>query len=430
MLFFKNQSKSKFGELKMNFNTTLLHGKSIAQYPGREILPPVSQVAAFRYESMEELEKVFLHKSMGYAYTRIGNPTVMAFEQRLSELEGGAASVCCSSGMSAITAALLAVCQSGDEILASGGLYGGTISLLHDLEKLGIHTVFARELTAEAVKNLAGEKTKVVFGELISNPAQRVLDVPALSEAAHEKGIPLFVDSTTATPYIARPLKLGADVVIHSTSKYLNGGGNSIGGVIVDGAKFAWDTKKHKALAEFKKYGKMAFSVRLRMDIWENIGGCMAPVNAFFNYIGLDTLGLRMERICHNADRLAHALDELPGIEVNYLTLENHPCHEYVEKELSGYGGGILTIRAGSKEKAFKIINSLKYAMIASNIGDLRTLVIHPVSTLYIHNETKEVEAAGVYEDTIRVSVGIEDVEDLIEDFTAAIMKSQPVNEV
>lgn len=408
----------------MNFNTTLLHGKSIAQYPGREILPPISQVSAFRYESMEELEKVFSHKSMGYAYTRIGNPTISAFEQRLSELELGATSVCCSSGMSAITASLLAVCQSGDEILAASGLYGGTIDLLHDLEKLGIHTVFAGELTAEAVERLAGDKTKVVFGELISNPSLRVLDISALSEAAHGKGIPLFVDSTTATPYIAKPLELGADVVIHSTSKYLNGGGNSIGGVIVDGAKFAWDVEKHKALSEFKKYGKRAFSIRLRTDIWENIGGCMAPLNAFFNYIGLDTLGLRMERICQNADRLAHALDEIPGIEVNYLTLDDHPYHEFVEKELKGYGGGILTIRAGSKEKAFKIINSLKYAMIASNIGDLRTLVIHPASTLYSHTGKEEMEAAGVYEDTIRVSVGIEDAEDLIEDFTAAIMNA------
>ncbi|MCR5338708.1 MAG: PLP-dependent transferase [Lachnospiraceae bacterium] len=405
----------------MRFNTTLLHGASIAKYPGREILPPISQVSAFRYESMEELEKVFLHKSMGYAYTRIGNPTITAFEQRLAELEGGGSAVCCSSGMSAITAALLAVCSSGDEIIAASGLYGGTIDLLRDLEKLGIHTVFAKQLTKEAVEELAGERTRVIFGELISNPAQLVLDVPAVAEAAHERGIPLFVDATTATPYIAKPLTLGADVVIHSTSKYLNGGGNAIGGVIIDGLSFPWDVNKHTALADFKKYGKRAFSIRLRTDIWENIGGCMAPVNAFFNYIGLDTLGLRMEKICKNADLLAHALDETEGITVDYLTLEDHPCHAFVDKYLGGYGGGIMTIRAGSKEKAFRIINSLKYAMIASNIGDLRTLVIHPASTLYIHSGREEMEAAGVYDDTIRVSVGIEDAEDLIADFTQAI---------
>ena len=409
----------------MEFNTRLLHGKAIVRNPSREILPPVSQVTAFRYENMEELEKVFQHKSMGYAYSRIGNPTLSSFEQRISELEGGSGAVCCSSGMAAITAAILAVCESGDEIIAASWLYGGTIDLLHDLEKLGIHTRFAKTMSEEEIRPLINEHTKLIFGELISNPALRVLDVPGISAVAHEAGIPLFVDSTTATPYIAQPLLMGADVVIHSASKYLNGGGNAIGGVIVDGGKFPWKAEKHTALADFGKYGKAAFIVRLRTDIWENMGGCMAPVNAFLNYIGLDTLGLRMERICENADRLAKALDEQPGIEVNYLTLKKHPFHSYVEKLLKGYGGGILNFRAGSRKKAFRIIDSLKYAMIASNIGDVRTLVIHPASTLYIHLNDEEREAAGVYDDTVRVSVGIEDAEDLIADFLQALKASE-----
>ena len=304
-------------------------------------------------------------------------------------------------------------------------MYGGTIDLLHDLEKLGIHTVFTKEMDEESLKTLINEKTKLIFAEVISNPALQVLDIPLVSKIAHDAGIPLFVDSTTATPFILKPLSLGADVVIHSTSKYLNGGGNSIGGVIVDGGKFAWDITKHTALSEFKKYGKAAFIVRIRTDIWENLGGCMAPVNAFLSYIGVDTLGLRMERICDNADKLARALNELDGIEVSYLSLESHPYHDYVEKELNGYGGGILTFRAGSKERAFKIINSLKYVMIASNIGDIRTLVIHPASTLYIRTDQEEREAAGVYDDTIRVSVGIENIEDLIQDFTRAVNDSE-----
>ena len=279
-------------------------------------------------------------------------------------------------------------------------------------------------MSPKALRPLINEKTKVIFGELISNPALKVLDIPAVSALAHEAGIPLFVDSTTATPYIARPLELGADVVIHSTSKYLNGGGNSIGGVIVDGGKFKWDIEKYKALSEFKKYGKAAFIVRIRTDIWENLGGCMAPLNAFLSFIGVETLGLRMERICANADKLAHALSEFPELSVDYLTLPDHPYHEYVEKELNGYGGGILNFRTGSKERAFKIINSLKYALIASNIGDIRTLVIHPASTLYIRSGKEEMEAAGVFEDTVRVSVGIEDPEDLINDFTEAVRSS------
>lgn len=408
----------------MLFNTKLLHGKSTQGFESGQTLPSISQVSAFRYESMDDLEKVFDHKKMGYAYTRIGNPTLGAFEQRISELEGGVGAISCSSGMAAISSAILAVCESGDEIIAGSGLYGGTIALLHDLEKLGIHTVYADELTGDTVRNLINERTRMVFAELISNPSLKVIPVAEVAEAAHEASVPLFVDSTTATPYIARPLKLGADVVIHSTSKYLNGGGNSIGGIIVDGGKFKWDFIKHTALAEYRKYGPMAFSVRLRTDIWENLGGCMAPANAFLSYIGTDTLGIRMERICENADRLAKALDEIPGIEVNYLTLPQHPYHRFVDSQLSGYGGGILSFRAGSKERAFAIINSLKYAYIASNIGDIRTLVIHPASTLYVHASREETEAAGVYDDTIRVSVGIEDAEDLIDDFKQAIQNN------
>jgi len=407
------------------FNTKILHGKTAHGYGQREILPPISQVTAFEYESMEELEKVFSHKSMGYAYTRIGNPTLAAFEQKINELEGGAGAVSCSSGMSAISSALLSVCEKGNEIIAGRGLYGGTINLFHDLEKLGIHTVFTDRLDRESIEKLTTDRTRVVFGELISNPSLNVLDVREAADSAHKAGVPLIVDSTTATPYIVTPISYGADIVIHSTSKYINGGGNAIGGVIVDGGRFAWDFGKHTALADFKKYGKMAFLIRLRTDLWENLGGCMAPMNAYLSFTGADTLGLRMERICENADALAHALDREEDITVNYLTLETHPYHEYVRKQLGGFGGGILNFRAGTRTRAFRIINSLKYAMIASNIGDVRTLVIHPASTLYIHTGREEMEAAGVFDDTVRVSVGIEDKEDLIEDFINAVRESR-----
>ncbi|MCR4739055.1 MAG: PLP-dependent transferase [Lachnospiraceae bacterium] len=407
------------------FTTGLLH-KGLKNLKGQgEILPAISQVSAFSYESMEELEKVFSHKSMGFAYTRIGNPTLSAFEQKINILEGGIGAISCSSGMAAISSTIFNVCESGDEIIAGKGLYGGTLDLFHDLEKLGIHTVFADVLNGKTIRELANERTKAVFGEVISNPSLNVLDIKEASEAAHEAGIPLFVDATTATPFLVTPLSLGADVVIHSTSKYINGGGNSIGGMIVDGGKFPWDFTKHKALSEYKKYGKMAFLLRLRTDLWENLGGCMSPVNAYLSYIGVETLGLRMERICKNADALAHALDKEKDITVNYLTLKDHPFREYVNRQLNGYGGGILTFRAGSKERAFKIVNSLKYSLIASNIGDLRTLVIHPSSTLYARLSEEEREAAGVYEDTVRVSVGIEDINDLTEDFLNAVRNTE-----
>ncbi|MCR4654613.1 MAG: PLP-dependent transferase, partial [Lachnospiraceae bacterium] len=203
----------------MLFNTRLLHGKSTQGFEQGQTLPPISQVSAFRYESMEDLEKVFAHKKMGFAYTRLGNPTLGAFERRISELEGGTGAISCSSGMSAISSAILAICESGDEIIAGSGLYGGTIGLLHDLEKLGIHTLYADELTGDSVISLVNERTRLVFAELISNPSLKVVPVTEVAAAAHEAKIPFFIDSTTATPYIARPLTLGADVVIHSTSK-------------------------------------------------------------------------------------------------------------------------------------------------------------------------------------------------------------------
>ena len=411
-------------ERKNGFNTKLLHDKTSLGYAQREILPPVSQVNAFRYESAEELERVFQHKSAGFAYTRVGNPTTAAFERRINELEGGVGAVATSSGMAAVTAALLAVAQSGDEIIAGSGLYGGTIDLFRDFGKLGIRVVYAQETSEQTVKRLITDRTKAVFAEFVGNPSLAILDVPKVSAVAHAAGVPLFVDSTTATPYLVKPLELGADVVVHSTSKYINGGGNSIGGIVVDGGKFPWDFKKHEALADFARYGKLAFSVRLRTDLWENFGGCMAPANAFLSYIGADTLGLRMDRICYNAEKLALALAKLPEIEVNYPTLPGNPFASLAKSELGGRGGGILTFRAGSKERAFRVINALKFAMIASNIGDLRTLVIHPASTLFLHSNREAREAAGVYDDTVRVSVGIEDVDDLIDDFTSAVKAS------
>ena len=381
------------------FNTSILHGKVSRGYAQRELLPPVSQVTSFQYENMEALENVFAHRAPGFAYTRIGNPTIAAFEQKICALEGGAGAICTGSGMAAVSSALLTICRSGDEIIAGSGLYGGTIRLLRNFEKLGIHTVFVPKLNAENVRAVISERTRVVFGELIGNPSLSVMDVPAVAAVAHEHAVPLVVDATTATPYLARPLALGADVVIHSTSKYMNGTGNAIGGMIVDGGKFNWDFSKHGALEEFSQYGKMAFSVRARTEICSNLGGCISPLNAYLSYVGVDTLGLRMERICENAAA--------------------------VERELNGYGGGILTIRVGSRERAFEVINSLRYVKIASNLGDIRTLVIHPASTLYRHNSKEEAEAAGVFEDTIRISVGIENKEDLIEDFLNAIGKSR-----
>lgn len=409
----------------MNFNTRLLHGKAVKKYADGATIPQISQVTAFQYDSAEEQERVFQHKAAGFAYSRIGNPTVAAFEQRINELESGNAAIACSSGMSAITIALLNMLCAGDEVIAGRGLYGGTIDLFEDLTKLGIVTKYVDHVKVEEIEPLVTDKTRLIFGEVIGNPGLDVMDIPRVAEYAHSLGIPLMVDATTATPYLVHPLTLGANFVIHSSSKYINGGGNSISGVIIDGATFDWDFDKFNALDGYRQFGPLAYTIRLRTDIWENLGACLSPFNAFMNVIGMETLGLRMEKICSNADALAHALDEIQGIQVNYLTLNSNPYHELAERQFGGKGGGILTFRAGSKEKAYKILDGLQYVTRASNIGDIRTLAIHPSSTLYIRSTKEQQAAAGVFDDTIRVSVGIEDVDDLIEDFRQAIHQSR-----
>jgi len=405
----------------MGFNTDALHKGTVKDTSFGATITPIYQVSAFSYENMETLENVFGGKASGFAYTRIGNPTVASFEQRINALEHGNGAVATSSGMAAITQGLLNFLSSGDEVIASAGLYGGTIQLFSTFKNLGIKITYTSSLEQEDLDKLYNPNVKAIFAETISNPSLQIIDIKKLADYAHSKEIPLIIDNTTATPFLVNPIDYGCDIVIHSSSKYINGSSDSISGVIISSGNFKWDYEKYPALKEYKKFGSYSYIARLRKDLWASFGGCLSPINAYLNIIGLETLGLRMQKICNNAKALAEALSKIEGISVNYTLLPGNKNSVLAEKQLKGYGGGILTLRAGSKEKAFKIINSLKTATIASNIGDVRTLVIYPATTLYIHNTKEEMYAAGVYEDTIRVSVGIEDVEDLIADFTAAI---------
>lgn len=405
----------------MGFNTEALHKGVVKDQSFGATITPIYQVSAFSYENMEALEKVFNGRAGGFAYTRIGNPTVASFEQRINALEHGNGAVATASGMAAISQGLLNFLSAGDEIIASAGLYGGTIQLFTVLKQLGIKVHYASDLCPSALDKIYTDNIKAIFAETISNPSLEIINIKELADFAHSKKIPLLIDNTTATPFLVNPIDLGADIVIHSSSKYINGSADAISGVIIDSGKFKWDAEKYPALAGYKMFGNLSYIVRLRKDSWASLGGCLAPLNAYLNIVGLETLGLRMEKICKNAKKLAEALNDLDGIEVNYPLLEGNKNAELAASQLKGFGGGILTLRAGSKEKAFKIINSLKTATVASNIGDVRTLVIYPATTLYLHNTKEEMYAAGVYEDTIRVSVGIEDVEDLIADFKNAI---------
>ena len=405
----------------MNFNTTLLHKDFGSDRSTGSTLTPIYQVSAFSQESAEKLEAVFNNRAPGFAYTRIGNPTTDSFERRIASLEKGVGAVACSSGMAAVTISLLNILQAGDEVIASAGLFGGTIDLFHDLEAFGIKTRFVTEVTAETVRSQLNEKTKAVFTELIGNPKLNVVDLKSVADVAHQGGVPFIVDSTTATPYLVRPFDFGAYIVVHSSSKYINGNGSAISGIIVDSGKFKWDFARYKGLEEYKRFGKFAYIAKLRNGIWRNVGCCVAPATSFLNSLGLETLGLRMDRLCSNALQLAEFLQGFEGITVNYPALKQSPYYDLVQSQFDGKGGAILTIDAGSKEKAFKLINNLKYATIATNIGDLHTLVIHPDSTIFAHGTKEQKENAGVFEGTIRVCVGIEDIEDLKEDFEQAI---------
>ncbi len=405
----------------MKLNTAILHGPYSVDPATGAPLPPIAQVSAFSHPSGERMEKVFRGQAPGFAYTRLGNPTISAFEQRIAALEGGMAATACASGMAAVSMALLNILRAGDELVATSRLYGGSLSLFHDLEHFGIVTRFAASGSAEDVVPLITERTRLIFAETISNPGLDVTDIPALAALAHAHDIPLIIDNTTATPVLVNPLRLGADVVVHSSSKYINGSGSAISGVIVDGGRFVWDVERWPTLKNYCQMPKMAYTARLRRDLWENFGPCLAPQNAYLNVLGLETIGLRVERECRNAAALAHALESLSGLRaVNHPTLPASPSRPLAERDLGGLGGAILTFRAGSRERALALIGKLRYAYIVSNIGDVRTLVVHPASSIYIHSDREEMERAGVYDDLIRVSVGIEDIDDLIEDFTQA----------
>ncbi|MCI7758462.1 MAG: aminotransferase class V-fold PLP-dependent enzyme [[Eubacterium] saphenum] len=405
----------------MKFNTALLHKNNPCEKATGATLTPIYQVSAFAQGSAEQLENVFNNKAAGFAYTRISNPTVSAFESRMSAIEKGIGAVACSSGMTAVSMSLLNILQAGDEVIASSALFGGTIDLFGDLAEFGITTRFVEHVSADEIAPLINEKTKAIFAELVGNPNLEIVDLKAVSAAAHANGIPLIIDSTTATPYLINPADFGADIIVHSTSKYINGGGNSISGVIIDSGNFKWDYTKHPKLAKYKKFGQFAYLMSLRNGIWRNFGGCMAPMNAFMNSVGMETLGLRMERCCENALALAEFFESTESISVNYPALPSSKSYRLCQEQLGGKGGAILTIRAGSKERAFRLINGLKLAANATNIGDVRTLVIHPASTIYAHSTDEQKIHAGVFEDTIRISVGIEDKEDLIDDFKQSI---------
>jgi O-acetylhomoserine (thiol)-lyase len=406
----------------MRFHTSLLHAGVERNEAKGATLAPIYQSSAFEQPTAEALGKIFDNKAPGYCYTRVGNPTVTEFENRITKLEGGVASVACASGMAALTNAFLNIVRAGDEIVTSASLYGGSIDLFRDFEAFGIRTIYVENNNLEQFEAAITDRTRLIFAETIGNPRLDVTDIRALADLAHKHHLPLIIDNTTATVLLVQPLKLGADIVVNSSSKYINGSSNSISGVLTDGGHFKWDFEKYPGLAEYKKFGPFAYTAKLRNGLFRNTGACLSPQSAFYNLIGMETLGLRMERECDNAKALAEWFEEnYPELQVQYPGLESSPWHEIAKKQFNGYFGAILTVRAGSQKRAFDLIDHLKIAYKLSNIGDTKTLVIHPASTISLHGTQQQKEDAGVYDDLIRISVGIEDIEDLKEDFAQAI---------
>jgi O-acetylhomoserine (thiol)-lyase len=407
----------------MKFTTRLLHESFDPDPETGCITQPIYQSTAFYQPTAEAMARVFAGRKPGFVYTRVGNPTLAGFERRMKSLEGGVGAVAFASGMAAVSHAVLNVLSSGHEIVASSGLYGGTSSLFDDFRHYGIETHYVKGDRVEDFEAALTEKTRLIYVETIGNPKLDVIDLKALAALAHAHGIPLFVDNTVTTPYLCQPLSLGADVVIHSTSKALDGNGNSIGGIVIAGGSFKWDADRYPKFQGFS-FGPMSYIVRLRQRMVTDYGGCQSPFNAYLTGIGLDTLALRMDRISESALALAKFCAG-KGLDVNYPGLADNPFHAIAKKQFGGRYGAMLTLRFGTQERAFAFIDSLKYALNVSNIGDARTLVIHPASTIFLHLSPEEKLQSGVTDDLVRVNVGLEDKEDLLEDFSQAIEKTK-----
>lgn len=405
------------------FETLLIHG-GLEPGPAGATTVPIVQSSSFAHATAEDLEDIFRGRKIGQVYTRVGNPTTESLEKRLAVLEGGQSAVATASGMAAITTAVMAIVRAGDEILSSSSLFGGTFSLFRDtLSAYGITTRFVDPTDLEAVKAGINEKTRLIFLETIGNPKMDVPDIPAVAQLAREAGIPLMVDATVTTPYLATGKDLGADIVVHSTSKFINGTGSAIGGAIIDVGRFNWQSAKFPHFEPFfKKYRGFAFTARVRKLIHKDFGACAAPMNSFLLSEGIETLALRMERHCSNALRLAQFLQGQPKVAwVNYPGLADNPYHQVAKKLYGDRFGGVLTFGLADKAAAFSFINGVRLARNLANIGDAKTLVIHPASTICADFGPEEKGLMGVGEEMVRVSTGIENINDIIEDFRLSL---------
>jgi len=421
-----------------NINTICVQG-GYEPKNGESRVVPIVQSTTFKYESSQHMGDLFDLKASGYFYTRLANPTNDAVANKICQLEGGAAAILTSSGQAANFYAILNIAGAGDHVIASSTIYGGTYNLIaKTMKTMGIETTFVDpDISAEELESKFRSNTKLFFGETLSNPSLKILDIEKFANAAHKHGVPLIVDNTFPTPIFCRPFEWGADIVTHSTTKYMNGSANAVGGAVVDSGNFDWEKHSEKfpglttpdetyhGVVYTKNFGKAAYIVKMTANLMRDLGAIPSPQNSFYLGFGLETLHLRMERHFENALTLAKHLEKHPKISwVSFSGLENDSQHELAKKYLPKGSCGVISFGiVGGREAAVKFMDSLKLAAIVTHVADARTCVLHPASTTHRQMNDEELAAAGVSPDLIRMSVGIEDIRDLIADVDQALEK-------
>jgi O-acetylhomoserine (thiol)-lyase len=401
---------------------------------GQARVLPIYQSTTYKYDSSEHVGKLFDLQAEGFFYTRLANPTVDSVEKKIAELEGGIAAMCTSSGQAATMVAILNICNAGDHFISSGTIYGGTINLFAvTFARMGIECTFVNpDASLEELQKEIRENTKLIFAETIANPALVVTDLEKFAKLAHSNNIPLIVDNTFATPINCRPIEYGADIVIHSTSKYLDGHAVALGGVVVDSGNFSWDNGKFPGLSTpdesyhgmvyTRDCGRAAFITKARVQLMRDMGMAPSPNNAFLLNLGLETLHLRMERHCSNASRVAEYLERHEQVSwVNYPGLKNNKYYELAKKYMPKGTCGVISFGIkGGREAAMKFMDSLKLAAIVVHVADARTSVLHPASTTHRQLSDQQLIECGITPDMIRMSIGIENADDIIEDIEQA----------
>lgn len=420
----------------MKIETLAVHGGYSPEPTTKAVAVPVYQTTSYAFDSTQHGADLFDLKVAGNIYTRIMNPTTDVLEKRLAALEGGVGALALASGMAAITYAIMTIAEAGDNIVTTSALYGGTYNLFaHTLPQYGIEVRFAEYHDITGMEKLVDARTKAVFCESVGNPAGNVPDIGAMAQMAHRHGVPLIVDNTVPTPYLCRPFEHGADIVVHALTKYLGGHGNSIGGAIVDSGKFPWADHKAKfrrlnepdvsyhGVVYTEALGPAAYIGRARVVPLRNMGAALSPFNSFLFLQGIETLAVRMDRICENTMAVAGFLRSHPKVTwVRYAGLPDHEDHAMVKKYLGGRASGILSFGIkGGREAGARFIDALKLIVRLVNIGDAKSLACHPATTTHRQLSPAELARAGVSEDMVRLSIGIEHIDDIRADLEQAL---------